>query len=171
MLKTGALIRRLRANADVFASLVAGVEQDQACWKPSPDEWSILEVVRHLADEEVEDFRARVEATLHRPGAVWPPIDPPRWAVERAYNSGTLSEALESFLERRKESVAWLADLEGADWTVTHEHPLLGLLSAGDLLTSWLAHDLIHIRQLARLQRQYLVSVLSPCSPDYAGRW
>ena len=54
------LRERLRANADVIAAQVAGVSDEQARWKPDPAQWSILEVMSHLADEEIEDFRARL---------------------------------------------------------------------------------------------------------------
>lgn len=69
-------IARLSANVATFEHLLAGVSPDQARWKPDPLQWSILEVVNHLADEEVEDFRQRLELTLRDPKAEWPPIDP-----------------------------------------------------------------------------------------------
>jgi hypothetical protein len=47
----------------------------------------------------------------------------------------------------------------------------VGSVTAGDLLTSWVAHDAIHIRQLNRLQRQFLEAELSEYSPAYAGPW
>ena len=58
------IIERLRANVDVFDALTRGVSEEQARWKPTTDEWSILEVVNHLADEEVEDFRHRFDHPL-----------------------------------------------------------------------------------------------------------
>jgi len=162
---------RLRANADVIAALVAGVDAGQACWKPEPAQWSILEVVNHLADEEVEDFRTRLDLTLHRPDAAWPQIDPQKWAVDRRYNEGRLAEALERFLGRRAENLTWLATLEAPRWGQAHEHPRFGPIRAGDLMISWVAHDHIHIRQLNRLHRDFLVASLPGNSPDYAGKW
>ncbi len=77
-MQSDGLRERLRANAAVIAALVAGVTDEQARWKPDPAQWSILEVMGHLADEEVEDFRTRLDLTLHRPEAEWPRIDPQR---------------------------------------------------------------------------------------------
>jgi hypothetical protein len=165
------IIGRLRANAAVISALLSGVGDEQARWRPEPKKWSILEVVAHLADEEVEDFRSRVDRTLHRPDQAWSPIDPEGWAVERRYNEGSLSEVLDGFLASRSTSVAWLGDLEALDWGSTHEHPRFGPIRAGDLLTSWVAHDHIHIRQLNRLQREFLVTSCSAYSARYAGRW
>jgi hypothetical protein len=162
---------RLRANGEVLAALVAGVSEQQALWRPGPDEWSILEVVNHLADEEVEDFRTRLDLTLHEPGSAWPPIDPQAAVRTRGYNDRDLGESLDRFLSARRDSLAWLGGLDRPRWSLAYEHPKAGPITAGDLLTSWVAHDHIHIRQLNRLQREYLVSDLSEHSPDYAGRW
>jgi len=166
-----ALIARLRANADVIGALVRGVGAEQARWKPEPAKWSILEVVTHLADEEAEDFRTRVELTLRSPGTDWPPIDPEGWAAERGYNEGTLATSLDRFLWERARSVTFLESLDAPDWDLAHRHPRFGPIRAGDLLTGWVAHDQIHIRQLNRLQREYLVASLSGYSAEYAGRW
>jgi len=166
-----AIIHRLRCNADVFDALCRGVGHDQARWKPSDDEWSFVEVLNHLADEEVEDFRARVDLTLHRPGEPWTPIDPARWVKDRQYAKRDISESLERFLSRRNRSARWLEALEAPDWSRTGDHPVRGPMSAGELLTSWLAHDYHHIRQLNRLHRQYLHECLSAHPSDYAGEW
>lgn len=166
-----AVIASLSRGADVLAALVAGVGDEQARWKPEPTQWSMLEVVTHLADEEVEDFRARLDATLHRPEAPWSPIDPEGWAVERRYNEGTIETSLQRFLDARRASVAWLETLDVPDWSLTHRHPRFGPIRAGDLLTAWVAHDQIHIRQLNRLHRDFLVAEVSTYSPRYAGSW
>lgn len=165
------LAERLRAHADVFAALVAGVGDEQARWKPDPAQWSILEVVNHLADEETEDFHTRVDLTLHRRGVEWPRIDPQKWAVDRRYNERDLAESLERFLARREESVEWLMALASPDWSVAYEHPRFGPIRAGDLMLSWVAHDHIHIRQINRLHREFLVASVPSYSPEYAGRW
>ena len=170
-MQADAIIARLAANADVFRALVHDVGPDQARWRPAPDQWSILEVVNHLADEEVEDFRTRLDLTLHRPDEAWPPIDPVAWAVERGYRERDLAESIERFVRRRAASIAWLEALEAPAWDRTSVHPRGQRMSAGDLLTSWLAHDLIHVRQINRLHRQYLVRELSEHDPAYAGAW
>jgi hypothetical protein len=159
---------RLEANALVFGSLLVGVEAEQASWKPTPEQWSMLEVVNHLADEEVEDFRRRLDLTLNRPGEPWPAIDPPGWAVERRYNERSLDESFARFVDERQHSVAWLRTLAAPEWERAYAHPR-GSIRAGDLLASWLDHDLIHIRQLTRLHHQWLVHQAEPYLTDYAG--
>lgn len=167
----GTIAGRLHRSAAVIEAQVVGVDAAQARWKPEPASWSILEVVNHLADEEALDFRTRLDLTLNSPGAAWPAIDPPAWAVDRRYNERELGESLARFHEERARSLAWLGSLDDPDWARAYEHPSLGTITAGDLAASWVAHDLIHVRQLNRLHRQYLTDVLTDASPEYAGPW
>ena len=130
----------------------------------------MLEVICHLADEERYDFRTRLRSILVDPSAPWSSIDPPVWAVERAYNRRSLPESLLDFEQERVRSVEWLRSLDSPDLSITKDHPAIGPISAGDLLTAWLAHDLIHIRQITRLHYEYLERT-SGFSPRYAGDW
>ena len=79
-------IDRFTKNRDVFEGLVRDVSVEQARWRPSPDKWSILEVVNHLYDEEREDFRQRLELVLIDPAQAWPAINPRGWVTMRGYN-------------------------------------------------------------------------------------
>jgi hypothetical protein len=162
---------RLRSTADAIRALARAADDEQARWKPAPERWSVLEIINHLADEEIEDFRIRLRLLLDDPAQDWPPIDPEGWVSARGYNQRDPAASLEEFLRRRRDSVAWLGTLDSVDWSLTHQHPRAGPLSAGALLGSWLAHDLLHIRQLARLHYQYLEARVRPHSIVYAGNW
>ena len=170
-LNTAWVIDRMEANAFVFQGQVLGVRQTQATWKPSADKWSILEVINHVADEEVVDFRTRLQLILEDPAKDWPLIDPERAVVEQKFNQRHLQESLERFLLERKESIDWLKTLSQVDWQITHTGNAGGPLRAGDLLCSWLAHDLIHIRQINRLHYEYQAAMTPEFSSAYAGNW
>src|ERR1041385_6754671 len=148
-------IQRFSINKPVFESLLAGVSAEQARWKPTPDKWSMLEVVNHLYDEEREDFRDRLRLTLSDPLQTWPTTNPREWVVSRAYNERDLATSLTNFLHERDVSLDWLKQLSHPSWNNKYTR-LSRIVSAGDLLASWLAHDFLHIRQLARLHWQYV---------------
>jgi hypothetical protein len=169
MLDVHSAADRLEANAHVFGALVAHVTPEQARWKPEPGKWSVLEVVNHLGDEDAEDFRRRLDLTLHRPGERWPPNDPEAWARDRRYNERDLHESLSRFLSERRRSVEWLRGLPAPDLERAYDHPKVGPIRAGDLLASWLDHDLIHVRQITRLHHQWLVERARPYGTEYAG--
>ena len=157
-------------NAARIRALVRSISEQQARWRPDPDSWSILEVVNHLLDEERQDFRVRLDYTLHRPDEPWLPIDPGGWVTERAYNQQGLDDSLAQFLSEREASIAWLGTLSVPDWNTTCEAPW-GPIRAGDLSAAWVAHDLLHMRQLVELHWAYTTAELEPYRVDYAGTW
>lgn len=163
-------IDRLSKDRGVFESLLSGVRLEQARWKPSPDKWSMLEVINHLYDEEREDFRQRIEIVLADPNQAWPRIDPRTWVTTRGYNERELDTSLKNFLAEREKSLAWLGQLSSPNWQNSKEGPNRWL-TAGDLLASWLAHDFLHIRQLARLHWQYVGAIADPYQTTYGGPW
>lgn len=164
-------IGRLSRNAEFLSGLVSGVDREQARWKPDPESWSVLEVVNHLYDEERDDFRRRLDLTLHHPEEPWPGIDPEAWCVEREYNQRELGESEQRFRKEREESITWLETLKSPDWNRVHRHPRLGELRAGDILASWTVHDLLHGRQLIKLQYAYSQRQIGVFASRYAGRW
>jgi hypothetical protein len=162
---------RLTANAETIAALTRGLTDAQYRWKPTPDEWSLLEVLCHLYDEEREDFRTRVRLTLENPAADWPPIHPSDWVTERAYNAQDPAQKLEAWLAERRASLDWLRGLQNPNWQSTHTRPQFGSASAGQMLGAWVAHDHLHIRQLNQLHWQRLAQTADPFSLEYAGGW
>src|SRR5579863_8778797 len=105
------LYQDLAHGADIFRALVLGVTQAEAQVRPTPESWSILEVICHLGDEEREDFRQRVDLSLNHPGEEWPPIHPGAWVTERRYNERDLAQSLDDFLAERATSLAFLKGL------------------------------------------------------------
>lgn len=164
------VISQLEVHAHVFAHIFNGVEAEQAGWKPSPEEWSLLEVVCHLGDEERLDFRTRVDYILHRPADEWPPIRPQEWVVEKGYNQRDFDASVLDLLRERRLSLDWLHRLGSADWSSTHvsRH---GAFTALEMLNAWLAHDYLHLRQINELKWKWLARGVPPLPLDYAGGW
>ena len=170
------LYQELAYGAEIIQTLVVGVTPEQARVKPSPDAWSVLEVVCHLCDEEREDFRQHLDLILHRPDQPWPQIDPQGWVTARRYNERDLAASLDDFLQERGRSLAWLKALPAPDWDTSvvltfspseEKHRI----SAGDMLAAWVAHDNLHMRQLMELRRARLLRLTEPYTVQYAGRW
>jgi DinB superfamily len=157
-------------HAGTIHSLTLGTSDEQARWKPDPQTWSILEVINHLYDEEREDFRVRVDDILHHPGQPWPPINPQGWVTERGYNQRDLSQSVQAFLEERRKSLAWLKGLGTPAWQAS-VRVSFGQFSAGDIFAAWVAHDLLHLRQLVELHWVYTVQMAEPYKVNYAGEW
>lgn len=164
-----AQIRSLTTSGRAIQELLHGVTSEEARWKQAPEKWSLLEVACHLLDEERDDFRRRIALTFEDPKQAWPPIDPEGWARDRKYNECDLRSVLVDFARERDLSVGWLGTLEHSDWTIAKAHPQAGDLRTGDLLAAWVAHDLLHLRQLVNTRLAYVNAEVAPFSTRYAG--
>lgn len=167
-------IKSLQRFAKTLPELLDGITEEQARWKPADGAWSILEIVTHLADEEVEDFRTRVKLTLENPeNCQWPPINPVGWAEERKYNQGQLHDSLSRFYIERTKSLEWLISLatKNPQWSNTYNHPEFGPIHAGDVMVSWTAHDLLHLRQITKRLFQLTQINCDNYTTVYAGEW
>jgi hypothetical protein len=131
----------------VLTPLVAGLDAGMWRQRPAPAEWSPIEIVCHLRDEEVEDFGARVRVIVEG-GTAFSPIDPESRAVQRRYVDANPAAAMAALGERRAASVAYLETVDPARLTRAIEHPRTGRLSGLDLLAAWVAHDRLHLAQL-----------------------
>ena len=103
--------------------------------------WSPYVIVGHLIHGERTDWIPRA-----------------REAQFRESQGCTLEELLDEFARLRAENLATLADwrLTPAQLTLTGVHPAFGEVTLAQLLATWVAHDLGHIAQVARVMaRQY----------------
>lgn len=90
--------------------------------------------------------------------------------TERLYNQRDLAQSVDDFLKERRKSLAWLRVLENPDWQASVTAPF-GKSSAGDIFAAWVAHDLLHIRQLVELHWAYTLQAALPYQVNYAGEW
>lgn len=163
-------INKLRTNRNAFEQLLSGLDREEYNWREREVKWSLIEVVCHLHDEEIEDFRARVKSVLDTPEKSFVQIDPAGWVAERKYADQDFHRILAAFLAERDKSIEWLSSLTDPKWDNAYNHPKVGPVSARFLLTNWLAHDYLHIRQIIRINYNYL-HFYSGHNLDYAGEW
>ena len=151
----------------ILASLLAGLD---AGWRarPAPDEWAPVEIVCHLRDEEEEDFAARVRVSAEG-GTAFAPIDPEGWAVARRYLDADGATALAEFSRRRAASVTWLGTLPAERLAHRVAHRRTGGLSGFDVLAAWVAHDRLHLAQLAATLARNWATRWTPLRVEYAG--
>ena len=164
------LYQELANGPEILGSLLAGLSQAEAQFKPDAETWSFLEVVCHLYDEECEDFRQRLDIMLHRPKEPWPPIRPQEWVTARNYNGQDFALMLGNFIAERNKSLQWLKSLVLPDWEAECKTPF-GTMKTGDMLSAWVAHDNLHTRQLVELRRGRILRITEPYHVQYAGDW
>jgi hypothetical protein len=165
----GPLIARLERFPAALGAVAAGLADADWRWRPAEGGWSLLEVARHLLDEEVEDFRARLDAVLAGPSRAWPSLDPEGAVLARAYNEADPADTLRRFAAERARSVAWLRGLRDPRWDAARVLSKGPPLAAGDLLASWVAHDARHLAQVGKRLHGLAARDAVPYSVGYAG--
>ena len=146
-------------------SVVRGLLEDlPASWThavEAPNTWSPFDVVGHLIHGERADWMVRVEHLLRHGDAVsFPPFD--REAMFEASRGQSLGDLLDSFARMRTDSLERLEGLglSDADLSRPGRHPEFGVVTLGQHLSTWVAHDLGHIGQIVRVMaRQYTAAV------------
>lgn len=145
----------------VLRSLLADLPESWVGATEGPDTWSPFDIVGHLIHGERTDWIVRTEILLaHGETQAFTPFD--RFAQFEASRGKTLLQLLDTFAGLR---AANLIRLESLGLTVDDldrcgRHPELGSCTLGELLATWVAHDLSHIAQIARVMgRQYTAAV------------
>jgi len=126
-----------------------------------PGTWSPFVVVGHLIHGERTDWIPRARIILARgPDRRFEPYD--RLAQFRESRGKPLAGLLDEFARLRSENLATLAGWQLTDTELALEgiHPEFGPVTLRQLLATWVAHDLGHLVQVARVMaRQYQAAV------------
>ena len=117
-----------------------------------PNTWSPFDIVGHLIHGELTDWMPRARMILqHGDSRAFEPFD--RLAQERESQGKSLSQLLDQFARLRSENLDQLRalNLQPNDFDRRGRHPALGPVTLSNLLSTWAAHDLTHLHQLARV--------------------
>lgn len=170
----GFFIEQLRSFPALLTAIVDDLPEHAWRWKPGPNDWAIAEIMGHLAREEREDFRPRLERTLRDPAEPWPTMDPQGDVTKFNDLDGDPRAFLTEFTRLRASNLEWLAmlrPLDAIDWRKAHHHPKGFTIHAGDLLASWADHDTLHARQLIKRRHQLIERAAGEFGCLYAGEW
>ena len=145
----------LSRTPETVKSLLENLSEDWIKSEDSSENWNPFDVVGHLIHGEETDWIPRAEIILAQGESLtFESFD--RFAQFENSKGKTLSELLEIFEQKREESLETLKS-----WNLTTEqlklkgiHPELGEVTLEQLLSTWVVHDLTHIRQIATILAQ-----------------
>ena len=147
----------LQRTPAVIDAQLRGLPDDWAHSNEGPDTWSPFEVVGHLIHGEETDWIPRARLILSdAPDKRFTPFD--RFAQQRNSAGKTLPLLLDTFARLRTENLDTLRswNISEADLEKTGIHPEFGSVTLRQLLATWVAHDMTHIVQIARVMgKQY----------------
>ncbi len=128
-----------------------------------PDTWSPYDVLGHLNHGERSDWIPRARIILAQ-GADRRFHTFDRTAMFEESRGKSLGDLLTEFEGLRAESLAVLRGwkLTDAQLALTGEHPEFGAVTLRQLLATWVAHDLGHLVQVARVMAKQHRDAIGP---------
>ena len=147
----------LRRTPATLRALLENLGEAWVRGREGPGTFSAFDNLGHLIDGEETDWIPRARIILARgPSVRFTPYD--RFRHYQRNRDRTLESLLEEFELLRSRNLAELHGwkLSPADLELPGEHPALGGVTLRQLLAAWVAHDLGHLAQIARvLAKQY----------------
>ncbi len=137
-----------------FRAELLGLDREVLHWKPSDREWSLAEVMAHLADSDEIFYQERALRMVQEDNPSFPPFDEAQLAIDRHYNEqdATANLARLATWNARLVALGW-----EADWSRTGTHTTAGLQTLERLLIGCLRHYTGHLGQMRRIKSQYLI--------------
>jgi hypothetical protein len=153
----------LERTPATFSALLAGLPDPWTSSNEGPDTFSAFDNVGHLIHGERTDWIARARIILEQgDNRRFEPYD--RFAQVRESEGKTIAELLDEFARLRAENLATLRgwNLSDRELALEGEHPDLGAVTLRQLLATWVAHDLGHIAQTARVMAKRYREAVGP---------
>ena len=134
------------------------------CWthrSEGASTWTAVDVIGHLIHADQTDWVPRARWILQQGDSEpFPPFD--RSGHLRLIEGKSLAEVLDKFSRVRAEAIEGLRSLDlcSEDLERRGRHPVLGVTTMSQLISTWPAHDLTHLHQVSRiLAHQYREAV------------
>ena len=107
---------------DLLKAALAEVPAEAMKFKPEPTEWSVHEIIIHIADSE-SNAALRARKLIVEPGGVLMGYDQDKWAVELNYHGQNFEDALETTRLVRKTTYELLKRQPDEVFKNTVRHP------------------------------------------------
>lgn len=141
----------LRQTPSELPRALAGLSSEQMAQPEAPGKWSMRQVVQHLADSDlVWGYRLRMVLAHDRPQILG--YDQDLWAERLGYDRADVVHALEDFATLRKANLRLLANASPDHLKRVGVHAERGEESVEHMIKLYAGHDLLHLRQLARIR-------------------
>ena len=107
---------------DMLMQTLKDVPQEMWQFKPEPKEWSVHEILVHLADSE-SNAALRARKLIVEPGGLLMGYDQDKWAIELNYHDQSWEDALETLKFVRKTTYKLLKQQPEEVFQNTVKHP------------------------------------------------
>jgi hypothetical protein len=156
-------IEILERTPTVLISLLSGLSERWIYNNEGDESWNPFDIIGHLIHGEKKDWILRAKIILEK-GEEKPfePFD--RFAQFKDSEGKTLNGLLEEFAKLRNENIDVLKklNLDENDFNKKGIHPEFGKVTLRQLLSTWVVHDLSHIKQISKVMAKQYKSEIGP---------
>ncbi len=144
----GDIVEILARQIVETAAFFAPFSPEQARWRPAPKEWSVIEIVGHLADSE-RIFSYRALRIARDDATPLPGADLEAYVPAADFESRTLADVVGDYAAVRQATVALLRGLDAAAWTRmgTADGNAIGVRALAYILAG---HETHHVEELRK---------------------
>lgn len=156
------LIAVLERTPTTLAALLDGLPEIWVTATEGDGTWSPFDVIGHLIHGERTDWIPRARQILAGDTRPFEAFD--REAQFSESRGQDIGELLATFARLRRENLEALTgfSLKSEDLGRHGLHPELGEVTLGQLLATWVVHDLDHIGQVARTMAKVYATTVGP---------
>jgi hypothetical protein len=154
----------LERTPPTMGALLAGLPETWVRATEGEGTWSPYDVIGHLIHGERTDWIPRARHILAGETRAFEPFD--RMAQFTESQGKSLVELLTTFADLRRDNVGALIAMNLTDVDLGRRglHPELGGVTLGQLLATWVVHDLDHVAQVARTMARVYKEATGPWS-------
>ena len=153
----------LRRTPATLNGLLRGAPAEWTMQNEGPNTWSPYDILGHLIHGEETDWMPRAKIILEYGEAkAFEPFD--RFAQFEKSRGKSPNELLDEFESLRKRNLAALEGMKIIAGQLARRgtHPELGSVTLGELLATWVVHDLSHVAQAARVMCKRYSDTVGP---------
>lgn len=150
-------IEILGRTPEVLNALLNNMSSEWTSVNEGGESWSAYDVIGHLIHGEKTDWIPRMEIILsNKEEKKFEPFD--RFAQFEDSKGKSMTQLLDEFKFLRKKNIEILQSkkISEKDFGRKGIHPAFGEVTLGQLLSTWVVHDLNHLAQISRVMaKQY----------------
>jgi uncharacterized damage-inducible protein DinB len=136
----------------ILQKLVANAAKDKLTSRPSPEAWSVAEILAHLVDAElVAGYRIR--KIVNEPGTDIQAYDQNAWAANSRYAAKDPAQSLREFLALREMNLKFLRSLTPEQLERHGNHSERGRETVEQVARMIAGHDVNHVKQIEKILR------------------
>jgi hypothetical protein len=161
------LIARYRAGYGALASALEGLTPAELDWRPSPEAWSVRDVVHHVADAELTGA-VRLRRLLTEDMPFLPAFDEETYRQRLAYAVRPIEPALDGVRAVHATTAELLDGLTVSDWARAGTHSEEGPYPLERWLSFHAGHTHEHAAQIRQLRLARKGRAAPPPAPSGA---